>query len=329
MITYNHEAYIREAIESALRQHTNFNYEIIIGEDCSTDNTRDIVFQYAKIYPDTITVITSKRNVGATQNSIRTFKACQGKYIAFLNGDDYFFSPHKLQKQVDFLESHPDCGIVHSDYNEYAQKTNKLITRAHYRARKRIPVGYVFEDLLINNFIVTLTVCMRRELIFKIIDLKNVSRQHFLMGDYPAWLEAAAHTKIGYIDEALSTYRKLESSASHFPNPYKQLKFISSSYKVKFFYIKKYGCSQRVLDIILKNYFSQVLKLANHYQIPYLSKMAFTEWKYYRSRLKSRDFDQALYFLGSHHRLLRAFTKLYFLIKRLAKRKAFFQQDYL
>lgn len=170
---------------------------------------------------------------------------------------------------------------------------------------------------------------MRRELLFNIIDLEELSRKDFLMGDYPAWIEAAAHTKIGYIDEALSTYRKLESSASHFPNPYQQLKFISSSYKVKFFYVKKYRCSQRVLDIIIKDYFAQVLKLANHYQIPDLSKIAFTEWKYYRSRLKSRDFDQVLYFLGSHHRILRAFAKLYFQIKKLVKRKIFFHPDYL
>ncbi len=117
MITYNHEPYIRQAIEGVLSQKTNFPFELVIGEDCSTDGTREIVFDYAKRYPDIIHVITSEFNVGMKANGKRTFDACKGKYIAYCEGDDYWNRDDKLQKQVNYMESHPECGLVCSNYD--------------------------------------------------------------------------------------------------------------------------------------------------------------------------------------------------------------------
>ena len=109
MITYNHEKYISEAIESVLMQKTDFDYEIIIGEDCSTDNTKAILKEYEKKYPHLIKVIYQDHNVGAMRNAFEfTFPRCHGKYIACLEGDDFWIDPLKLQKQVDFLEQHTE-----------------------------------------------------------------------------------------------------------------------------------------------------------------------------------------------------------------------------
>ena len=101
-ITYNHEQFIAQAIESWLMQKTSFEIEIIIGEDCSTDNTRAIIEKYRKLHPDLIKLIISESNVGMMPNFIRTLAACRGKYIALCEGDDYWTDPYKLQKQVDF-----------------------------------------------------------------------------------------------------------------------------------------------------------------------------------------------------------------------------------
>ena len=90
MITYNHAPYIAQAIEGVVKQETEYPFELIIGEDCSTDGTRDIGFEFQKKDPDIIRVITSDKNVGAKQNDYRTTKACRGKYIAFCDGDDYW-----------------------------------------------------------------------------------------------------------------------------------------------------------------------------------------------------------------------------------------------
>src|SRR5450759_4098791 len=95
MITYNHEPYIRKAIDCVLAQRTNFPFELVLGEDYSTAGTRKIVFDYAKRYPDIIRVITSEQNVGMHKNGSRTGQACRGRYIAYCEGDDYWHHPYK------------------------------------------------------------------------------------------------------------------------------------------------------------------------------------------------------------------------------------------
>lgn len=107
MNTFNHEAYITQAIEGVLMQQTDFSYRLVIGEDLSSDNTRAICEQYAAQYPDRILLLPSDRKYGQNHNMARTIKCCTGKYIAMCEGDDYWIDPLKLQKQVDFLEMHP------------------------------------------------------------------------------------------------------------------------------------------------------------------------------------------------------------------------------
>ncbi|MEY8729271.1 glycosyltransferase [Francisella philomiragia] len=113
-ITYNHEKFISEALDSFLMQVTNFAFEIIVGEDCSTDNTLNIIKNYQRSYPDIIKLVDRNANVGMNKNLINTFKKCNGKYIAFCEGDDYWTDPLKLQKQVDFLEQNPKYVICYT-----------------------------------------------------------------------------------------------------------------------------------------------------------------------------------------------------------------------
>ena len=110
-ITYNHEPYLRDALDSFLMQKTNFPIEIILAEDCSTDGTRKICEEYATKYPETIKYIYRDQNVGYNENEYEAMSAASGKYIAYCEGDDYWTDSLKLQKQVDFLESHPDYSV--------------------------------------------------------------------------------------------------------------------------------------------------------------------------------------------------------------------------
>jgi glycosyltransferase involved in cell wall biosynthesis len=109
---YNHAPYIRECIESVLMQETDFPFEYIIGEDFSTDGTREIVMEYAEKYPHVIRVVTADKNVGAKANGLRCLQAARGKYIAMCEGDDYWTDVNKLQKQVDVLEANPHLSAV-------------------------------------------------------------------------------------------------------------------------------------------------------------------------------------------------------------------------
>lgn len=113
MMTYNHEPYIREAIEGVMMQKTDFEFELVIGEDCSADKTREICFEYQKKYPDRIRVLWSEKNLGRNPhpsggNAERTLVRCRGEFIAFCEGDDYWIDPLKLQKQVDAMRKHPN-----------------------------------------------------------------------------------------------------------------------------------------------------------------------------------------------------------------------------
>jgi glycosyltransferase involved in cell wall biosynthesis len=109
--TYNHEKYLAQTLESFLMQKVDFPIEVIIGEDCSTDRTPQIVRDYAERSPGLVKVITSETNVGVSLNAFRIRAAARGKYIALCEGDDYWTDPQKLQKQVDFLEKNPEFTI--------------------------------------------------------------------------------------------------------------------------------------------------------------------------------------------------------------------------
>lgn len=115
-ITYNHAPYIRQSLDGILMQETNFDYEIVVGEDCSTDSTREILDEYKEKYPDKFVLLYREKNFGRpTMNVYDTGMHCKGEYIAFLEGDDYWTDSHKLQKQVDFLEANPEyMGCTHT-----------------------------------------------------------------------------------------------------------------------------------------------------------------------------------------------------------------------
>ena len=128
MITYNHENYLSQALDSVLMQQTTFPIEIIIGEDCSTDKTREILKEYEQNYPEIIHAIYHDVNVGARRNAYEfTLNQCKGKYIACLEGDDYWTDPLKLQKQVDFLETNPEYSICGHRFDFYYQNINQFV----------------------------------------------------------------------------------------------------------------------------------------------------------------------------------------------------------
>jgi glycosyltransferase involved in cell wall biosynthesis len=126
VITYNHECYIAECLDSILAQQSDFEYEVLVGEDCSSDKTREICFAYQRKYPDKVRVIFSRQNVGMASNIRRLIRQVRGKYIAGCEGDDFWLTTNRLQEQVWFLNKHPAIQIVGARTKVYASdKTSK------------------------------------------------------------------------------------------------------------------------------------------------------------------------------------------------------------
>jgi glycosyltransferase involved in cell wall biosynthesis len=126
MVTYYHEKYIRQALDSILMQNTAFRYEVVIGDDCSGDNTKSILEDYQKKYPNLIKLILRDENIGANNNLVDVYSKCRGKYIAILEGDDYWCDPNKLQNQVQFLEENQNFIAVCSGFRAINSKEEFL-----------------------------------------------------------------------------------------------------------------------------------------------------------------------------------------------------------
>ncbi|OGW37730.1 MAG: hypothetical protein A2Y97_13440 [Nitrospirae bacterium RBG_13_39_12] len=252
MITYNHAPYIARAIEGVLQQKTNFPFELIIGEDCSTDGTREIVFGYQEKYPDIIRVVTSDKNVGMKKNGYRTVKACRGKYVAFCEGDDFWHHPLKVQKQADYMESHPECGMVHSDYDVHHVASGRVIKNYMKDRKFEVPIRPnicdIVESCRVSFRIQTCTVMVRRALSEQIIesDPYLYLAGHFLMGDTQLWAELSLFAEIAYIPESLATYCLLGNSASGNKDKTRLWRFEKSHSEMLLYLCDKHGLPESI-----------------------------------------------------------------------------------
>jgi glycosyltransferase involved in cell wall biosynthesis len=244
MITYNHARYIAEAIESVMAQITNFDFELVIGEDCSNDATRNIVKSFQDKYPERIRVIYNEKNMGPVLNCLQVFKACKGKYVALLEGDDYWIDNKKLQKQADFLEQNKDYAMIHTDLLAYYQKDDKFVNPIKLHP---IPVGNIYEKVLIYPFIGTCTMMVRKSALFRYLIEFKKEIPEWKFADLSLKLYLAFNYKIGYDNELTSVYRIADGSLTRQSDFIKKAHYLQEINKIELFFAKKYGCSETTL----------------------------------------------------------------------------------
>ena len=259
-ITYNHEKYIEEAIDSMLMQETNFPFEIIIGEDCSPDSTKNILIKYTEKYPLIIKSILRDENVGAFKNEEECILLANGEYIAFLEGDDFWIDKLKLQKQVDFLDKNPEYGLVHGDVNHLEEKGSKLKKGFNQVNNVKIPNGDIYDFLLKpSHSIKTMTVCLRKELLTNYyFNNPKIMKQNWKLIDISLWLIIAKYSKIYYFKEVFSTYRLLEESASRTKNYRKLYSFHTKIHSLRLFFFRTYGGSKEIKKILYLSYYNSL-----------------------------------------------------------------------
>ena len=204
MTVYNQERYIAEAIEGVIYQTTGFPFELVIGEDHSTDGTLAVCQQYVKTHSKLIRLHPRPRNLGVARNQAQTWAECQGDYIAMLDGDDFWCSPLKLQTQAKFLDNNPSFSMCFTKCNLLSDTPNR---HDRWPYRDNLKGTLTISDILRHNLIANCSVMYRRAI-----------RQ------YPEWIAAlpycdiALHSlhsmggPIGYIPELMATYRLHEES---------------------------------------------------------------------------------------------------------------------
>jgi glycosyltransferase involved in cell wall biosynthesis len=201
VLTYNHERYIEQALRSALSQRTSFDFEVVVGENGSSDGTAAVVRRIANEHPEQVRATLRAADVGMQRNFAQTYAGCRGEYVAWLDGDDYWTAPDKLQRQADFLDAHPDCALCFHNarrQDEDGAEPDGLACD--------VPPGrerFEAEDLVEHNFVPTCGIVARRGL-----------------AEFPDWffgvvafdwvfnLQHARRGWIGYIPEALGVYRR-------------------------------------------------------------------------------------------------------------------------
>ena len=198
--TYQQLAYIRDAIDGVLAQRTPFELEIVIADDCSTDGTREVLAEYRDRHPDLIRLLLPERNLGPTEIFRRATAELRGRYVAWLDGDDYWTDPEKLVRQVEALQAQPDwAGCFHDA--TVRQVDGGAPDRAYVSDELRGPLG--FADLLRSNPVPSLSVMARGELVR---DLPRWTWEG-LWADWLSLLAIAQHGDFGYLPEQMGVYR--------------------------------------------------------------------------------------------------------------------------
>ena len=206
---YNHEKYITQCLDSILMQKGTFDLEVILGDDCSADRTRQIMQEYAEKHPDIFILLPPVANMGLAKNIKRCLNACSGDYIAFCEGDDYWTDTHKLQKQVEFLQEYQDYAMCfnaimcyHEEKNIYEPNFDQLIFERDY---------LTIHDLLkSNNVIVNFSCCMYRTSI-----VRKFSDELYDMpiADWMFNMVCSRFGKLGFIRDWMSVWRKHSKGA--------------------------------------------------------------------------------------------------------------------
>lgn len=200
--TFNHERFIRQAVESVLSQACSAEIEVVVGDDCSTDGTGSILADLERQHGSRLKIIRPKRNLGRNgcPMFLETLRHCDGDFVAMFDGDDYWTSPDKLEQQLDFFHRHPECSLCHHAVESVFADGQTQAWQADLGTEESV-VG--FESLLPYHYIASPAPMVRREVVRTLP--RWVKRAPF--GDWPIYLHASDLGRIGYIPRTMAAYR--------------------------------------------------------------------------------------------------------------------------
>ena len=241
--SYNHADTLRRAIVSVLMQKTKYKYEVILIDDGSTDHTRKVL----KNYLDGSIQIIANKHQGMMATYQDGFRRCKGKYITLCDGDDYWTDPHRLQKQIDFMDANPDCGF---------SVTRVTILQGNIFDSGYTPIEVLrnrmtFDNLLKGNADIHAQGYMiRRSTFEKYCNFEMFARK-FHVWDYPILLTLINHTRFAYLNFHSAVFVKKDESFTQTQSRLKRLKYILGTNKIRIYFIWKYGCKLSTLIYLI------------------------------------------------------------------------------
>lgn len=269
-VTYNHERYIRQALDSILMQKTNFAFEVLIGEDHSTDGTRHILKKYEKKYPDIFRMYYRSVNMGATKNEYELFMNAKGKYIAALELDDVWTDAYKLQKQLDFLELHSEyIGVAH-DFDIIDKNGNVIENDDNKCIKQFFGKKFTFEDFMEYGFVFQTGTHFYRNIYQDGQDYTIIYKAHTLIRDLTVLSLLLNRSDFYIMPDNMSAYRRFfdqdatngrnvttHNLAEDYCNTIRQVKTLYEYFGERVDFSKKW-------NTLLMNYFKGMLKHVQH-----------------------------------------------------------------
>lgn len=278
--TYNREQYISQTLDSIFNQKRDFQIEILIGDDGSTDGTREILKNYQNNFSDIITLVFNEKNKGVGRNWASLMKLVKGKYVALCDDDDYWHYDEKLRKQIDILEQNEDIGLVHTNF-----RTENFANKKHKEHKiknhvKKSLILALFED---HYSILTSSVVFRNSLIQQYVNLDDYIKYNFPIQDWETWILISKYTNFYHLNISTVTYRYTKNSVTR-PIDFN---FLKSKYeRDKIMY--KYLCDKFPDDLIYSEikwnkYINEIFLIFSYYSKDY------TRAKFYGQILKGFD----------------------------------------
>ena len=201
--SYNRADTVGQTIDSILAQQVDADMEIVIGDDCSTDNAREVLEQYRQKYPDIIRLFLREQNMGLGANWAQCVKDCRGEFICNCDNDDYWHNPNKLQLQLDYMRAHPECNILITNHRTHNRSTGEIKECKAYIDRT-MPLQEAIDCG--HTAYCNATIMYRADFIKKYLPLDDFIKYHFFLQDWTAWIILAGFTDFDIIEDSTATF---------------------------------------------------------------------------------------------------------------------------
>ena len=258
-LVYNHEPYLRDCLEGFVMQQTNFPFVAIVHDDASTDGSAAIIREYEEKYPHIFKPIYETENQyskldGSLDRIMdEAINATGAKYVAMCEGDDYWTDPLKLQKQVDFLEANPECGLCYTDYNRLEDATQTLTESMFEHKKQYRPISYE-QHLLKPGYLAPMTWLYRCKLT-NLLSKANI----YTDGTYAYMLEFLYNSKVAYIPQVTAVYRSHAGSASSPIDDKALFRYTIGVFRTQIHYTQKYSCTGELKNkVLMRGYLSKL-----------------------------------------------------------------------